>query len=792
MGQTIRQVVLYLELSANDLMYDVLIWLLTVEVIGLAAFPLAGYMFPHLFDGGASISKPLGLLVIGYASWILSVLGIVPSNRATVLVLLLALAALSATLAWGRREALRELWAKHRAAIIIGEAVFLAVFILWAVYRSYDPAIDHTEQPMDFMFLNASVRADLGTPEDPWLRGETVSYYYFGYWMMGTLAKLTDVATPVSFNLALALIPAMAAVGIFGLVFNMVHSEGNRLRPAAVSGVAAAVFLLGVANLEGTLEFGRANGMGSEGFYEWTGVQGLDGPAPALAQSWKPDEFWWWWRASRVIGQQEDGVATDYTIEEFPFFSFMLGDLHPHVMSIPFVLLFLVACWSYLRAPPEPWNSLALKRMLVLFGLALALGGLGFTNMWDLPVFMAVLFGVVVVKSYREHGPTLVELLRGGVAVAIVVSVMALALITPYLISFTSQVSGVSAVVTTSRPLHLFIVWGLFIVAVTPFILAEFWRTTVDRGWPAVVWPSLAAAFLPFVVWTFLQSGTSSDLAARLLHVLPLALLVSIALYTALWLAQNRERSLGRVFALGLAALGLLLLMGPELLHVNDSFGGASERMNTVFKLYYQAWIVFAAASGFAIYYWYSQRNELSGGLRRLTGVWAAVFVLLLTGAAYYPPAAAASKGNLFDGERTLDGLSHLAGPGGEYGAIVYLRANSSPDSAVLEAVGGDYTSFGRISGSTGVPTVLGWPGHEVQWRGSGDALAGREHDVRRIYETADTAEAENLLEKYAVDYVYVGPRERQVYGNDGMVKFALFMDRVYSDAGAEIYRARN
>ena len=772
-------------------MSDTLLWLITVEALGLAAFPLAYYLFPSLADRGFCISKPLGILLVGYASWLLSVLRLAPSSGITVGVLLLALAALSAKLFWDRRGELRGLWERERTALIAGQAVYLAVFAVWVVYRSYDPAIDNTEQPMDFMYLNASVRADVGAPDDPWLRGESVSYYYFGYWVYGALTKLTSIPSQVSFNLALALIPAMGAMGAFGLVYNMARAESQRFRRALVGGIAAAVMLVGVANLEGVLEFGRANGIGSPGFYEWTGIDGLDGPAPELTQSWKPDEFWWWWRASRVIGTKDGERAVDYTIAEFPFFSFMLGDLHPHVMSIPLVLLFLTACYGYLRSPPGIGRG---ARAATAAFLGLALGGLGFTNMWDLPVFTAVFLGVAALKSYTQDGPSIRPLAREALPTALLVVSAALLSISPYLLSFTSQVSGIDPVVSAStRPLHIFIVWGLFLLAVVPYVLSEFWRTTVDEDWAALLWISLAVGFVPFAVWIFLQGGhggTTGDIAVKLAQILPFALMTVIAVYTLLWLAR-RGGGAGRVFALGLSALGLLLIMGPELLYVDDSFGGASERMNTVFKLYYQAWIVLAAASGFAVYYWTISRDSLTGHARLLTSVWGVAFVLLLMGSSYYPPAAAASKANLFAGDRTLDGLAHLDPFGSEYRAIMFLRREAGPNSAVLEAVGGGYSSFGRISGSTGVPTVLGWPGHELQWRGSNAPLDGRETDVRRIYQTLDEDEAQNLLDKYAVDYVYVGNREREAYGPEGLAKFSNFMDRVFAETGVEIYRSR-
>ena len=124
---------------------------------------------------------------------------------------------MSGAYAWRQRSALIAFVKKERWSLLTAEALFLLVFAAWALYRAYDPAIAATEQPMDFGFLNASVHTYLGEPEDPWLRGESISYYYFGYWMMGSLAKLTGVHTAIAYNLSLALIPALAAMGIFPL-----------------------------------------------------------------------------------------------------------------------------------------------------------------------------------------------------------------------------------------------------------------------------------------------------------------------------------------------------------------------------------------------------------------------------------------------------------------------------------------------------------------------------------------------------------------------------------------------
>ncbi len=795
-------------------MLDVLLWLIAIEVIGLAAFPLCYYLFPMLRDRGFSVSKPFGLLLVAYLSWILSVLNVLPSRQLTVAGLVVVVGGLSGWFLWTRRQEFLDFANRERTAILVGEALFLVTFLGWVLYRAYDPAIDHTEQPMDMAFLSASIVSDLGAPQDPWLSGESVSYYYFGYWTMGVLSKLTSISSNVSYNLAMALIPALGAMGIFGLVYNMVRGEAGWLRLALVAGIVAAVLLVATANLEGVLEFMRANGMGSTAFWNWTEIK-LHPTDPAseymsglgqsaLSQSWHPDEYWWWFRATRVIDTFDGARWIDLTIQEFPFFSFMLGDLHPHVMSIPLMTLFLAVCWNFLRSPAHAWGGLSLSMLIrprevtvrpyaTVLVLGLSLGGLAFTNMWDLPVFWAVFVGIAALKSYSAGGGSFWTLMKGTVPIALVVIGLALLLFLPYYLAFATQVSGMGAVgEATTSPHHLLIVWALFLIAVTPFILSVFWQTTVREDWARLSLISLAVGFLPYVVWAFLYlegGGTSAEVLRRLFHVLPFALLIGIATYSALWLVKEGESTTGKFFALVLSGLGLLLIMGPELLFVKDFFG---TRMNTVFKLYYQAWILLVAASGFAVYYWASIRQSLSGWSRWMSTLWAGGFILLLAGSLYYPPAAAFSKGGLFDGEATLDGLAFVASSRpAEYEAIEFVKSNVEDGSTILEAVG-EWSDAGLISRSTGVPTVFNWPGHELQWRGSSDPFAEREQDIATIYETLDIELARNLLAKYNVDYVYVGPRENGRYGSEGLGKFPEFMDTAFSEDGVAIYKIKD
>ena len=770
-------------------MLNALWWLFTVEALGLAAFPLAFFLLPRLADRGYSLSKPLGILVIGYLSWILSQAHILPSVRLSLVLLLLLLGSLSAWYGWRRRDELKEFVTREWRLLLVIEAVFLLVFVGWGLFRAYDPAIDHTEQPMDLAFLNASIQSDYGPVEDPWLKGESVSYYYFGYWMMGAVSEIAAVPSRVSFNLSLALIPAMAAAGVFGLVYSVVRTEAARRRQALMAGLAAAVLLGVAANLEGVLEFMRINGVGSQGFWDWIRIDGLDGPKSSAASFLKPDEFWWWFRATRIINTFEVGQGIDYTIQEFPFFSFMLGDLHPHVMSIPFVLLFLAFSWNFFRSPVQRTPRDPAKYVSIVV-MGLAVGGLAFTNMWDLPTFSVLFLGVAALRAYGTIGGGAWAVMREAAPTGIAVIGLAVLLFLPYYLSFGGSVTGIEHVVTGTRPVHWFLVWGPLLAVVTPFVIASFVRTGLGEGWRLMVALALLVAFLPYLAWTFLHledQDTTRGLWGRFFHVAPLAVLVAAAVYGAFWNARRNGPSV-KTFALLLSAMGLLLIMGPELLFVADAFGN---RMNTVFKLYYQAWILLAAASGLAIYYWSSWRGSVTGWPRSLTTAWAGVVVVLVAGALYYPVAAAVSKGAPFGSGATLDGLAYVASSRpAEYEAIAFVRDNVDPDAGIVEAVG-EWFDAGLVSRSTGVPTIFNWPGHEIQWRGSADKFEGREADVARIYQSQDPNEVRNLLAKYDVEYVYVGPRERERYGAEGLGKFRSFMETVFSRDGVDIFRLR-
>ena len=794
-------------------MLDALRWLITVELIGLAAFPLAFYLLPRLADRGFTLSKPLGILLVSYLFWALG-LAHIPTVQPIAIALVLLMAALSAYIAYRNFDDLRDFIKREWRTIVIAEAIFLVFFIGWTLFRSYDPFINHTEQPMDLALLSASINSQVGNPEDPWLRGEPISYYYFGYWMMGALSQISAIQSHISYNLALALIPAMGAMGIFGIVFNMVRMDIARMDKARrnlaiIAGIAAALFLVVVSNLEGVLEFMRLNGMGSQGFYDWIRINDLPGPIVTPPQSWTPPDFWWWFHASRVINTFDGIHFIDNTIQEFPFFSFLLGDMHPHVMSIPFIALFIGIALNIYRLPSDFWrNYRSVYPYAIVITAALVLGGLGFNNLWDMPTFAALLIGILALKAYREGSDIPQSIALAFFPVGLAILALAALMYSPYLLDINAGVNGIGVVITHTRAVHMFIVWGLFLTAITPFLLATFWQTTIQRDWAAQALTAGALAFAPWLLWTlaYLPSeGSIEEAIGRFIGILPLTALVAIGVYNALYLAR-RENEGGRLFATILAVLGLGLIIGSEFLFIRDFF---NNRGNTVFKLYYQAWVLLATASAFAMYYWLSTIRNRKGWHAAFSYVWAAAFVLLLIGSLYYPLAAAKTKPDTPYAGPTLDGLSFVQqNRPAEYDAIAWLKQNAPPDAAIVEAVG-EWSDWGLVSRSTGLPTIVNWLGHQKQWRGGWEIFDAdkpdvsralrdkyfedRTDEVERIYTTLDPAEAQVILYKYDIDYVYIGQRERDKYGIEGIPKFDAIADAVFADPNGEaiIYRVR-
>jgi len=415
---------------------------------------------------------------------------------------------------------------------------------------------------------------------------------------------------------------------------------------------------------------------------------------------------------------------------------------------------------------------------------------LGFLNSWDMPIYLFICLAAYGLASYRRQTKLGRAWLGDVGSFGVVLVSLCFLLYLPFWMGFRSQAGGIAPVLLVKTRLHQYLImFGTFVYAVAPLAFYRLWRTaaapkppgsgaTGGRRFPFV---SLAALVLLLLVCTLLFL-VKLYLVALLLVVIGVGLL---AMGCGLDRCLLPEATSSASFGLILTLVGLLLTFGVEFVFLRDSFG---TRMNTVFKFYYQAWVLLGISSAFAVYYlgpWTRDRRRVPSTL------WVAGFVPLLLAGLVYPVLATHNKTAGFGGAPTLDGMAHLESAyQDDLEAIRWLRANVGGARVILEATGGSYSYYGRVSVHTGLPTLLGWGGHQLQWRGNYEEPGKREPDIEAIYTSPDPGRTRALLDEYGITYVYVGPLERDTYriGRPVLDNLEGLMDVVYQEGEVTIY----
>ena len=784
-------------------------WWLLVQAIGLVALPITLAVFRGLPGAGYAFSKPLGILLTGYLFWMALSLHVLPNRPGSVVWVLFIIAGVSAYIARTRHAELRSLIEERLQYILAVEVVFAIAFAIAVYLKSFLPEISGTEKPMDFMLLNAASRSRYYAPDDAWLAGYQVSYYYFGYVINAMIGKLASLPTAVTFNVALAGTAALATTAAFGLGYELVRLAKARVGAALAAGLVAALFVTSLGNLEGVVEFAVANGYANDRFLERLDIAGLEQakeseacfltvPAHCLEYPNEESSYWWWWRATRI---SPDGG----TITEFPFFSFLLGDLHPHVMAIPYVLTAVGLVLALSRKATALDFRFWRRRPFLLVLSGVVLGGLGFLNTWDLPTVAFLLTIVVLARSLmyvRAESQSLrpidaIEMTIGFMAPLVL---LAFLLYTPFYLSFDTQASGFEPVTNgATRPLQTFLFWTPLVLVNAPLPIVLLAR---DRWWLTSRRLALAA-FVPaglLALWALAvllrsDAGLLDAVSARGWNWLTALFYASLltACILALWrLVERRdedEAGAGTLLPLAMLTTSFLLILGAELFYVRDVF---NSRLNTVFKLYYQAWLLLAVSGAFSLYWLLNLRlaRETAAG-ELLRGAWSGVVVLVIAGALLYPMGATLSRTeDLSRGNRTLDGLAFARRDmPDDYAALDWLRARAGQSELLVEATGGQYSAYSRVSAWTGIPTLLGWSGHEIQWGRDGEILSERQRDIETIFNGDSLEEALALLRKYGVTYLFVGSLENGKYPPAALRKFEEGLPAAFRSGRSVIYR---
>jgi len=818
-------------------------WYVIITLLGWLTFPLAYFLFPALADRGYSLSRVAGLLIWGYVFWIFTSLGLTQNNVGGILFALLVLMGLSTWALSNIEHRISSIfsWLKTNLRLIVTvEVLFLIAFVFLAFLRAGNPELDGTERPMELMFINAILRSPTFPPHDSWLSGYAISYYYFGYVMTAMLAKLAGLTGSVAHNLMTSLIFALAAIGAYGILYNLLAAwkprTENRLTLPSFrtisSALLAPLFLLFVSNIEGFLEVLHRHGIlwpanSTSNFWTWLGIKELSDP-PTQPLAWIPDRFWWWWRASRVVSDFDLRGNFQEIIDEFPFFSFLLGDLHPHVMAIPFNLLAVaVALNLFLGA----WRG-----EIKLFGFhlnisktgflvaALTLGGLAFLNPWDILVGAALIVLAYILFRVHEDGWSWSRL-EDIFVLGIPLGLLAFVLYLPFYFGFSSQASGILPnIINPTRGAQLWVMFAPFFIPLIAYLIYVSFVEKRKARWSLAILLTVGLILLlwgfswlfslgvnfadPLIGQQFLQSQGVADFRSlfveatsrRLLYIGGLLTLLALLIPALAFIIANRKiipedspssavnvqpptiNHQSSTFVLLLIVIASLLVIAPEFVYLHDEFG---TRMNTIFKFYYQAWLLWsiAAAFGTAIL------------LQSLRGAWDWIFriglVVLLFIAMTYPVLGLANKTNNFNPTFgwTLDDFVRIQrNTPDEAAAMEWLK--SAPYGVVAEAVGGGYTAYGRIAEYTGLPTVINWPDHESQWGRTGAEMGTRQDDVKTLYSTPDWQAALAIINQYNIQYIYIGGLERSTYPVQED-KFRSHLTQVFQQGNVTIYEVK-
>ena len=814
-----------------------LAWFIVVILIGWSVFPMLFVAAPGLADRGYGLARTLGVLLLSFLIWLPASFKLLPFTREAILLVAIVVAAVGGLIAWPRRNELREFIRNNKRLIVTEEIVFAVAFALFLLIRYGNPDLWHPwkggEKPMNFAYFNAVVKSQYFPPYDPWFAGGSLTYYYYGYVIVGALTKLLGIVPAIAYNLALPTVYAIAAMGVFSVAHGLAHKFGSRVsglgfrkqgistvgnptgtfrsppsrignrQSAIITGVVAAVFVMLMGNLgelkllkEQLAEIGTVEFETTMPFVRdlIDAGDGLIKVASGQAVLQFPND-WWYWNATRIIPAPEGEAGP---ITEFPFFTFTYADLHAHMIALPITVLALGLAVSWLTHVPlgkrqeargqegkkqrgswivgwlvENWTGL----LSLLFG-GLTIGALRATNTWDFPTYlgigvMALAFGTWATESLKDKWTWL----RFVVRVSLFVGAL-LALFAPfarwYVTAYTS-IEGWQGSRTEFWP-YVFI-HAIFLFPIVTYLIVELRRWGWRWMWAAWQrlgeWRGLAAIPIAVAILILLYFALTG--------VVVLVVAAPIMIGTCALMLRPRLPSVTRFWML-MVLLALMLSVVVEIVVLR----GDISRMNTVFKFYYQIWVLLGIAGAVALGgLW----PRISIALPRLDGAWQTIAVLLIAGGLIYSPLAARAKinerfsPNLQPG---LDGMTYMAtavyseqGPdwnlSWDYEALTWMQDNIRGTPVVAEGHSRhEYLWQSRVSIYTGLPTIIGWYWHQRQQRTvmPGMVMDLRIRDAADLFGDMSLVTTQKIIERYNVKYIYVGELEKAYYPAEALAKF--------------------
>lgn len=772
-----------------------------ISVLGWLMWPIAFWFLPGLQDRGLMMTRTLSLLLGGAGAWFLAAIGFMKFDRLHIGLCLILLTCVSAIAAWRQRTRLLAFLRSNGRLVLHGEVLFVAAYVFALVIRWHNPDLWHPffggEKPMDYAFLNAVLKSDYFPPYDPWFSGGYINYFYFGFVLAALPVKVIGIVPEVAYHLACATFYALAACGVYSVAYTL----ASRTVHPRTTAMLAVGFVLVMGNL-GQLELASKRVFTPDGAAATTGngdaLTTVRSGVSRLVKGQVDFQFpghHWFWDASRSI---PPSAGEPGPITEFPYFSLLYGDLHAHFIALPLTLLVLGIALSWWRRPPlDSFYSVSDWPRLVIPALGGAiLGAVRMTNAWDLPTYLglAVLaFTAGIITGNRENR---VQRLVLGLTIFFI-SFFAFTL--PFESAFATGYTNLIPWSGSRTMLgNYLIIHGVFLFPILGYLWLERRKFFPSHD---PVWNSRPLVF--FFFWFAVGLLILIAISASLKNMPVLIITVPVAVLAAEMMLNSRVLRTDRAWA-ALVLCAALLTVLVEMV----SLEGDAGRMNSVFKAYYQVWVLWGLCAAVATA-WIWSRKPQRGTLR----LWrASSAVLIAGGLAYTVLATPARLLQRFDPDLNggLNGVEYMNSASysehrnefelrWDHDAIRWLQENVSGTPVIAEGRSvHEYLWGNRISVYTGLPTILGWRNHQVQQRSilPVGVIERRARDVDTLYRDPDPKTALQIIRRYDVSFIYAGMLERAYYPAAGMAKFDRLERRgvleiAYRNPGVVIYIVR-
>lgn len=692
-------------------------WFIFFFIIGITFLPLTFSIFNNFKDKGYIFSKILGLIFVSYLIFILGTTHILKFSQLNIIICSVFLLLINYSIF--KKINIKDIFKKSWRIFIAEELIFLITLVFWVYIRSNLPDIHGLEKFMDFGFVNSILRADYFPPKDMWYTPLSINYYYFGHLVTAVVIKLTNIPSFIGYNLMLSTLFALAFTASLSIGINIFDNEKFSVK-SMIAGIMSSVLVTLGGNLTTIYTFFKA-------------YVPADKPVPFWQLPFLPMSFpngYWYPNATRFI---------PYTIHEFPLYSFVVSDLHGHVLDIPFVLLNLAIVLSFLLN--RKINLLRIVFLSFLFAV------MYMTNAWDGLIYLLLSVLLLGFLTFNKNGNDwkfsyvqIYSFFKG--IITFIIGFLFFSL--PFSVHFKPFVSGIGIV---CAPAFLTKIGklGPFLFEVNHCQRSPIWQLIILYG------------FFYFFVISF----------------------IIFLKFKKKYLFSRRD-----IFVLLLIILSTILIIVPEFIYIKDIYP-LHYRANTMFKLVYEAFIMLSISSGYILIKLISNIKN-----KKILTLFLFFSVMLISLVLIYPVFAINSYYRDLKTYMGLDGLVYLKTTyPSDYGLINWVNKNIKGQPVILEANGDSYTDYARISSNTGLPTVIGWPVHEWLWRGSWDVAAPRITEVETMYTSNDLNTVKNLIQKYNISYIVVSMLETQKYPKLNEKIFIKLGKIIYNQNGAKLYK---